>query len=72
MKEQIPIKINSKSGQQIRQLHRSILIEKHKREKLTAHELSLNEYIYYFSLVDKNVNIFSFYCKKFNLNECKY
>ena len=39
-------KQTSKSGQQIRQPHRAILIEEIKRERLTAHEVSqesLNE-----------------------------
>ena len=33
-------KKTSKSGQQFRQPHRAILIEKIKRERLTAHEVS--------------------------------
>ena len=43
---EVLLKISSKAGVQIRQPHRGILIQKIKRERLTAHEVSqksLNE-----------------------------
>ena len=42
-------KISSKAGVQIRQPHQGILIQKIKRERLTAHEVSqksLNEFFF--------------------------
>ena len=65
-------KQTSKSGQQIRQPHRAILIEKIKRERLTAHEISqksLNELFDFCLLISeifKHLYLIEIYFKKFN------